>query len=246
MSDPDTAFNEAIADALAAVAAVDGTSTTKCSVLLHAANLTQPPARATGMAIQVQRGLRIFGIVRIPQLHLSATKEAYRKLGLLILCSVFCPVVNDITVDLDPRSNVRRLVLKRWFVSDEQLGAGYHRQPRALKFEPCPFQQAPDRPCYPLRDAVAGLYFGLEGERGGGLSVDGDFGSLVVATALGSDEAWVEFALLILNMSLSRTTACEFILEWPRPCGCGGVQVGSGYVALHLPGSPSYCVRSAY
>lgn len=188
-------------------------------------NLRRPPANLTCDTLVIKRGLHGYGHARFDVIHIHASRETYRQLGVLLLATVFHR--DEVELVLTHRgSAIRSLVLEPvWIMSRPSR---YTVQPEAFTYWPEEKTRHPRMSDDPLD--MPKLNFDDDARLGGDLAA--------VATKVvdeSCDRGRVLLAELLLDAGRKETVLDEYHLE--GECGYRGVGPGSAEVSIWLPGS---------
>jgi hypothetical protein len=191
--------------------------------------LPAPPARLSTAGMYVRRGSHTYASLQVDALHVFATADVYRCLGLWIVACLLEPDPGEFWLEVEHAgSEVRHLGVDTRYRSLEGVQQGLHTHPHAVIYYPGPVT------AFPLAASPAPLPQLLLTDRKDRLASYGDDERDAVV-GFGSDVGAWHFAEVLLNVSQPWNQRTEVNLE--GPFGFGGVAPGSAEVRLWLPGS---------
>lgn len=193
-------------------------------------NLPAPPTELSTSGAYVRWGTHTYPSLAVDSVHLFASPDVYRCLGLWIVACLLEPGAHEFWLQITHAgSEIRHICIDTSYRSLHGEREGLHTQPHAVIYYPSVVA------AFPLAHQPAplpNLRLTNRSDRLAGFGDDDDRDTIV---GFGSDDGAWRFAEVLLNLSQPWSKRVEVNLE--GPFGFGGVAPDSAEVRFWLPDS---------
>lgn len=196
-------------------------------------DLPAPPAELSTGGMYARHGTHTYPSLAVDSVHLFASADVYRCLGLWIVACLLEPGPREFWLRIThAESDVRHICVDTGYRSLDGERAGLHTQPHAVVYYPGMVT------AFPLADQPSPLPSIRLTNREDRLAGFGDDDDRDTVEGFGSDVGGWRFAEVLLNLSQDWNPRVEVELE--GAFGFGGVAPDSAEVRFWLPGSAGW------
>ncbi len=196
-------------------------------------SLPAPPPRLSTGEMYIRRGSHLYTSLQVDAVHLFASADVYRCLGLWIVACLLEPDPGEFWLEVThAESEVRHLCVDTGYRGLDRGQEGLQTSPHAAVYYPSPVT------AFPLADRPPPLPHLMLTDRKDRLASYGDADERDAVVGFGSDLGAWYFAEVLLNVSQPWNERVEVDLE--GPFGFGGVAPDSAEVRFWLSGTVAW------